>query len=56
MKKILLLIIFWACIGVLQAQERFSAAGFYPVPNSGREVLDFNSGWRFYRGGYSFKS
>ena len=26
MKKILLLIIFWACIGVLQAQEHFSAA------------------------------
>ncbi len=50
MKKILLLIIFWACIGVLQAQEHFSAASFYPVPNSGREVLDFNPGWRFHRG------
>lgn len=54
MKKILLLIIFWACIGVLQAQEHFSAASFYPVPNSGREVLDFNPGWRFHRG--DFKS
>lgn len=47
MKNILLFITFWACIGVLQAQERFSAAGFYSVPNSGREVLDFNPGWRF---------
>ena len=49
MKNILLFITFWACIGVLQAQERFSAAGFYSVPNSGREVLDFNPGWRFQR-------
>ena len=55
MKKILLLIIFWACIGVLQAQEHFSAASFYPVPNSGREVLDFNPGWRFHRGDIPLK-
>ena len=56
MKKILLLIIFWACIGVLQAQEHFSAASFYPVPNSGREVLDFNPGWRFHRGDIPLKA
>ena len=56
MKKILLLIIFWACIGVLQAQEHFSAASFYPVPNSGREVLDFNPGWRFHRGDITLKA
>lgn len=49
MKNILLFIMLWTCIGVLQAQERFSAAGFYSVPNSGREVLDFNPGWRFDR-------
>lgn len=46
----LLLIIFWVGWCVVQAQERFSAAGYYSVPNSGREVLDFNSGWRFHRG------
>lgn len=56
MKKIFLLIIFWACIGVLQAQEHFSAASFYPVPNSGREVLDFNPGWRFHRGDIPLKA
>lgn len=34
----------------LYAQQKFSVAGFYPVPNSGREVSDFNPGWRFHRG------
>lgn len=29
----------------------FSKAGFLTVPNSGREVFDFNVGWRFYKGG-----
>lgn len=32
------------------AQERFSAGGFYSVKDSGREVYDFNPGWRFHRG------
>lgn len=33
-----------------QQSPSFSACGFYPVANSGREVYDFNGGWRFYRG------
>ncbi|WP_144895409.1 glycoside hydrolase family 2 TIM barrel-domain containing protein [Lutibacter sp. Hel_I_33_5] len=28
----------------------YSKAGFFDVPNSGREVFDFNVGWRFYKG------
>lgn len=36
--------------GVGQAQERFSAAGYYTVSNSGRTVDDFNIGWRFHKG------
>jgi beta-galactosidase len=31
----------------------YSAAGFFSVPESGREVLDFNIGWRFFKGGAS---
>ena len=56
MKNILLLLFSWACIGLLQAQEHFSATGFYSVANSGREVLDFNPGWRFHRGDIPSKS
>ncbi|MBT9875401.1 glycoside hydrolase family 2 [Bacteroides salyersiae] len=32
------------------SQERFSAAGFFSTSNSERNILDFNSGWRFHRG------
>jgi beta-galactosidase len=28
----------------------YSAAGFFSVPESGREVMDFNIGWRFFKG------
>lgn len=56
MKNIILLVFSWVCIGLLQAQEHFSATGFYSVANSGREVLDFNPGWRFHRGNISSKS
>ena len=31
-------------------QPSFSVAGFYPLKTSGRDVFDFNVGWRFYRG------
>jgi len=31
-------------------QPDFSVAGFYDLKNSGREVYDFNVGWRFMRG------
>lgn len=51
MRNTLLLVVMWFCLGpALQAQERFSAAGFYTVEGSDREVLDFNPGWRFHRG------
>ncbi|MDR1860767.1 MAG: glycoside hydrolase family 2 [Bacteroidales bacterium] len=33
-----------------QHQPQFSAAGFYDVPQSGREVYDFNAGWRYHEG------
>jgi beta-galactosidase len=33
-----------------RANPQFSVAGFYPLENSGREVFNFNPGWRFYRG------
>ena len=56
MRNLLLLITFLASWCVVQAQERFSAAGFYSVPNSAREIKDFNPGWRFHRGDVSGKS
>ncbi len=56
MRNLLLLIAFLTCWCVTPAQERFSAAGFYSVPNSGREVSDFNPGWRFHRGDLPVKS
>jgi len=28
-------------------QQRFSTAGFFELPGSGREAFDFNAGWRF---------
>lgn len=56
MRNLLLLIAFLTCWCATRAQERFSAAGFYSVPNSGREVSDFNPGWRFHRGDLPVKS
>ncbi len=32
------------------AQKNFSAAGFYELKNSGREVYSFNVGWRYHKG------
>jgi hypothetical protein len=32
------------------AQKAFSAAGFYELPGSGREVYSFNAGWRYLKG------
>lgn len=32
------------------AQREFSAAGFYALPGSGREVYSFNAGWRYHKG------
>ncbi len=30
-----------------QRQQNFSMAGFFPIKGSGREVMNFNVGWRF---------
>lgn len=56
--------ILFACIlltlgGVqLHAKERaeFSTAGFYKVENGGREVYNFNQGWRFAKGNFAAAS
>lgn len=38
-------------IGSVQAfQPEFSAAGFYPLEDSGRQTFNFNVGWHFHRG------
>ncbi|MDR3367028.1 MAG: glycoside hydrolase family 2 [Prevotellaceae bacterium] len=34
----------------MPAQRAFSAAGFYELPGSGREVYSFNAGWRYLKG------
>ena len=31
-------------------QPEFSTAGFFELPNSGREVFSMNPAWRFYKG------
>lgn len=51
MKRKVLLVLFLIVICyTAYSQERFSAAGFYSTNSSERNILDFNSGWRFYRG------
>ncbi len=33
-----------------RSQKNFSSAGFYELKNSGREVYNFNVGWRYHKG------
>lgn len=49
MRKIGILIILMSIANLLAAQANieFSKAGYLSVPKSGREVFDFNVGWRF---------
>ncbi len=49
MKKLLILLL---CLFPLlgQAQTETSVAGFIPLQGSGRQVYNFNPGWRFQRG------
>ncbi|MEP3389234.1 MAG: glycoside hydrolase family 2 TIM barrel-domain containing protein [Reichenbachiella sp.] len=35
---------------IAQSNPEYSKAGFFEVPNSDREVYDFNVGWRFHKG------
>jgi len=37
----------------MDRQPEFSIAGFYNLEKSGREVFDFNVGWRFFKGNIS---
>lgn len=46
----LLIIILLSSIINAQTIPEYSKAGFFELPNSGREVFDFNVGWRFYKG------
>lgn len=52
-KKIIILICTLFAIIDAQAthQPQFSTAGFYTVPETGREVYNMNIAWRFYKGG-----
>lgn len=50
MKKIFSVIFLAALALTALAQKQFSAAGFYSLPNSGREVYSFNVGWRYHKG------
>lgn len=53
MKKVtLLLLLSLFCSMALQAQHQpgFSTAGFYTLPNSGREVYNMDVAWRFLKG------
>jgi len=51
--KQLLLVLFLPLalgLGAKEYQPAFSAAGFYDLQNSGRQVYNFNVGWRFHKG------
>ena len=54
-KKWIFVIPFWIAAAFQPAkagdyQPEFSVAGFYPLENAGREVFNFNVGWRFKTG------
>lgn len=50
-QNIIFFLVFILFSNILSAQNpEYSSAGFYSVPNSGRDVLNFNVGWRFYKG------
>ena len=49
----LVLFVLWAfCALSLQAahQPEFSAAGFFELPNTGRQAYSMNPAWRFHKG------
>lgn len=54
MKNILAILI-WLCLPSFataeeHSRQEFSVAGFIPLQGSGRQVYDFNPGWRFHKG------
>lgn len=44
--------VFLCCksVGWAMEQPKFSTAGFYELPNTGREVYSMNQAWRFFKG------
>lgn len=38
-----------ATMAATQMQQNFSKAGFFPIKGSGREAMNFNVGWRFFK-------
>lgn len=54
MKRILNLLLFVFCLAAFSLkadyQPEFSIAGLYELNNSGREIKNFNVGWRYYMG------
>lgn len=49
-KHLFLLLSFLALTLGAQRQPEFSTAGFFQLPNSGREVFSMNPAWRFCKG------
>ncbi|MDY6270524.1 MAG: glycoside hydrolase family 2 TIM barrel-domain containing protein [Prevotella sp.] len=49
MKNLLFILLAFACL-TMHAQQPTSVAGFLPIENQGREVWNFNLGWRFHLG------
>lgn len=50
MRKLFLLFSILFCCGSLYARQEISVAGLFPIDNQGRQVWNFNSGWRFHLG------
>ena len=55
MKRFFLLWIGLCCVLLAWAgnyEPKFSTAGFYVLPHTGRTVYSMNPGWRFYKGAF----
>lgn len=50
MKKLLIVIAAFVITFVASAESKFSTAGFYEMPGSGRTVASLNPAWRYYKG------
>jgi beta-galactosidase len=44
------LVFIFSCLFIFSLSASISIAGFYPSEGSGRQVYNFNNGWRFMRG------
>lgn len=40
----------FSAVDVKAVEPEFSTAGFFEMPNTGREVYSMNSAWRFFKG------